>query len=312
MSAKQLAELFCSAYRDAGTPSLPKGKQWLWTRPPLYTGLKLLGEPLQPYLEVKVGCSIDEMVDVYEQFVAGYLVAKEFNLDPTGWLGRMLNLSSTDSQMLFAQPAGKEPGHRPHLFANLIQFAALVSYNFSSTKSTTADSFVVTTDYLGYRFGVRDGTFVSNLNYAESQKQLDLRVYNGSLWDLPRSAAARRRREVTVHDRLAGWAKQQPEKEALLLALRILWWRSRASSAAKFTKMLENETQAPINFAVAVARKALDAHNPLADLRDIFVPMHMPIGEFIRRFASPYQKLKLPLSEEMRHKFEHSLNQLTQ
>lgn len=309
MSSKSLAELVCSVYRDAGTPPLPTGKKVkprLWTRPPLYTHLTLLDEPLQPFLEVMVGRTLDEMVDVYEQFVAGYLVAKEFDMDSTGWLGRMLGMSARDSRMLFAPAEGR----RAHLFANLIQFAALVSYNVSSTRSTTADSFVVTTAYLGYRFGVRDGTFISNVNYAEPQKQLDLRVYNGSLWDLPRTAAVKRKREITIHDQLSYWALQQPQAEELLLALRILWWRSRTSSTARFEQMFKPEIVTPTAEAITAARVALDSDNPLDALREVFV--HMPIAEFIRRFASPYRKLKLPLSEEMRQKFEFSLSELAQ
>lgn len=321
MPAKQskLAELVCSAYREDGLQPLPTGrkvKPRLWTRPPLYTNLKLRGELLQPYVEVQCDLGLDELLDVYETFIAGFVMKDDdfTDIESDDWLGSSLHLAPSIARMLFAPPFGGVRGHGLHLLANIIQFAALVSYNFPHTTLVTEDAFVVRVSDTEYGFGVMNRTFVSNMYYElrDTQKLPATRMFRGSLWELPRSAA-RRRHTVTIHDRLAYWAESQPEAEALQLALAILWWRNCSSSGNIFHRMFKPEkSKPPIEDAVHRGRKALDSENPLTALRDVFVPSHMLVSEFIARFASPYRKLKLPLSEEMRAKFERSLDQLSQ
>jgi len=318
MPVKQakLAELVCSAYREDGLQPLPTGrkvKPRLWTRPPLYTNLTLLGEPLQPYLEVACDLALEELVDVYEQFVAGYVASDDLRgILSDDWLGEHLNLASPVARMLFAPPLGAVVGCRSHKLANILQFAALVSYNFPHTKIITSDAFVVRVEDTGYSFGAMNGAFISNMRYEDTQKLPPVRMFRGSLWELARSAA-RRRHSMMIHDRLGYWAETQPEANALQLALAILWWRNSNSSATTFQRMfLPKKPKPPVDEAVRRAREVLDSGNPLAELKDVFVPMHMPINEFIKLFASPYQKMKLPLSEEMRRKFEESLDQLSQ
>jgi hypothetical protein len=310
----KLAELICSAYREDGLQPLPAGrkvKPRLWTRPPLYTNLTLLGEPLQPYLEVSCDLALEELVDVYEEFVAGFVDSDDLcDNDPTQWLAENLNLSPAVGKMLFAKPLGSVAGQQVHRLANIIQFAALASYNFPHTKIVTSDAFVVRVG--GMEFGAVNGAFISNMHYEDYQKLPAVRMFRESLWELPRSAA-RRRHSVTIHDRLGYWAETQPETNALQLALAILWWRNSNGSTTTFQRMFQpKKLKPPVDEAVRRAREILGSSNPLTELRDIFVPMHMPINEFIKLFASPYQKMKLPLSEELRRKFEEALDQLSQ
>lgn len=315
---KHLVELVCSVYREDGFEPLPTGKDVkprLWPRPPLYTELTLLGEPLQQFVEVKTELDIDSLVDTYEQFVAGYLVTNEFRgIDSAKWLRHELRLRGEDARMLFAPALGMRADQRPHYLTNLTQFAALVSYNFDCSVLHTYDAFIVTEKASGFQFGVREGAFVSNLN-CKDQFGLRLPASNGRLLlhSLQRSEA-RRRRMLTVHDRLAYWAEFQPQMKALHLALGVLWWRN-SNTAAMLERIFKKEKieVRPSTAAdVARARDALDSSSPLVELRQIFVPKHMPINEFIEKFSNPYRTVKLPLSKIMRRKLELALDELTQ
>lgn len=201
-----------------------------WPRPPFVTDLDLGGEPLMPYLIVPT-LKVDELVNVYEQFIAGYLYSRRLhNFHPDRWLRANLKLQHYEAKRFFSRPRPSFNEKLLNLHLNLVQFAGLVLQNVENcTVIEGHNTFLVTANSRNSRvsqFGVLDGQFVSNL---KCQRRIPVRFLcspDGKLSHLAQSFGAEASEKPGLYDQLALWLRSQvgPRSEALKIGLLALRW----------------------------------------------------------------------------------------
>jgi hypothetical protein len=313
-SRKALIERLYAGFAQAGfdyrEAERTRTHSCMWTRPPLFTTLELNGEPMQMYLNIPVIFRADEMTDIYDRFIAGFLFSNKFRRAHSDqWLRRKLKIQHYTGRSLFVRP-------KPHrvrfgLHMNLVQFAALVAYNHRAEIEEGPDTFVVTTPKTGYSFGVRGGRLVTNLRRHREVICKGLSYPSGlqhmRRGDLERDA------EPTLFDTLKTWSAQNVQRLgqqalALHLGVEILRWRSTPGGVPGQLRLLtsyQHSTDA-LAKACADARQYESFASPLKALWDLFSPF---IGrrDFENQFGSHAQ---LPLPDGLKSRWDLAINTL--
>ncbi len=302
-----------------------------WYRPPLVTDLKLSGAPLGEYLFVKVDRTVDELVDIYERFVAGFIYSRteakteamrrgerrgtrRRGMPSDRWLADALSIEYYMARTHFVRPV--RGAERLGLHQNLVEFAALVAYNHPVHLEHGEDTFVAVSVRDGLSFGVRGGRLVSNL--PRERRKIPVRGLanpGGRLVDLPRGMPEQTL-EPLLYDTLRLWLEENQEKvgetaAALLLALTIMRWRSPyAIPGALRTLVSFERSRKALVQACAEARGFEHFDDPQKTLRELFVPHFITVQEFAEMFGNPYQRVALPLSDRTRQKWAQAINSL--
>jgi hypothetical protein len=318
--AQVLFEHFSRAGFDYTAARAIEPRRHSWPRPPLFTRLELGGEPLQRYLAVAAPHSADDLVDVYERFIAGYLYSRaegrlERKVLPSGkYLRRELSIPFYPGRMLFADPGANRLRLDTHL--NLVQFAALAAYNHGCHLEHGPDTFVAITVPDARVFGVRAGRLVSNLR--KPRREIPVRFLSnpeGNLVDLPRPALERSA-AASAYDVLRQWLERNSERlgergEALLLAVSILRWHRPSFPPTALGHLFGYERSGDALRAACESARGYDRFDePLKQLKEIFTPLFASVSDFHELFGNPSQKLSKPLSANTRLKWDQAINSL--
>lgn len=313
---ERLYEHFYDAGFDYRAAKAVKAEPCRWLRPPLYTRLKLAGEPMQPYLAVPVAGTPDALCDVYERFIGGFLYSKQLHdTDSDTWLAGALGLGRYEARCLFARPQFNH--ERLGLHQHLVQFAALVGYNHPASVEKGNETFVVVSERDGLQFGVRDGRLVSNLR--RERRQIPVRFLasgTGSLADLTRGGYESNARS-TLLDTLWRWtaanrARLGDTADALQLGLTILWWRMPAGAAPGGLRLLlcAEQSRPALQSACGKARQYESFEDPITTLKGLFVPGFVKPKEFAEMFGDPHQRVTTPVPASIRQKWDQAINSL--
>lgn len=282
-----------------------------WHRPPLFSDAMLGDEPIQDYLGVRCGLAVDQMLDVYERFIAGYLLTRNYaDTDSVEWLRRELKLNWQMAKSLFT-PASNAKGW----CLNLAQFAALVAYNHRTGIEHGSQTLVVTAPRSGARFGVQRGQPISNF---------DTHLYVG---ELPKTPGRDRlaygemgepdMSPGTLLDVIKTWLLLNAERvgpavgEAIYIGLHVLYWRSWSPAAPVELQMLVSYERS----AEALAEACKDAlrfdefRDPYNRLKEIFTPHFLTQKDFSELF-NPHQRVTTPVPPGIRQKWERAIKSL--
>jgi hypothetical protein len=283
-----------------------------WLRPPFYTPLQMQGIPLQPHVAVGVRRPVDFFADLYERFIAGFILQQAYATEPVKWLRAELGLTHKTSTYIFT-PIKTSPLLRPtHLHLALVQFAALVSYNVECEIEETADTFCVTALSDGFVFGVREGALASNRRFRSLRARplSRLRSSTGRLSDIARG------RPVSgdfpgIFEACRAWAAANPnlasDAKAIDLALRAVWWRTGGQGVGDLEKAAQlSRSKAALRIAVQQARQYMSYERPYDVLMDIFVPQHLSEGRFKGYFGYPVKNVK----PHVQRRWEEAINEL--
>jgi hypothetical protein len=266
-----------------------------WHRPPLFTALSLSGHPLQPHLAVPVKRDEDELLDTYERFVTGAIYLRSlYDKDIPLWFGRELGLHQNVTRLIFT-PTEEGSKRRSYHF-NLVQFAALVSYNVPCHISSTDSEFVVTSRLTGYKFGVKDGYAIVNMRRPYERRARDVFAYGYELVDIVHMDEGVLPMVPSMFDVVKAFLLQPhimrevgDEWHALNLALNLLWWRRAGVYPKRLLDLtFKDSGVAALRSAVAEARAFEDYDDPLRALHAIFVPHLLSPGRFRRMFGDCY------------------------
>lgn len=313
---ERLYEHFYAAGFDYRAAKATKAQPCRWMRPPLYTRLKLAGEPMQPYLSVPVVGTPDALCDVYERFIGGFLYSKQLNDTDAGtWLHDALGLGRYEARCLFARPQFNY--ERLGLHQNLVQFAALVGYNHPASVEKGNETFVVTSEREGLQFGVRNGRLVSNLR--RERRQIPVRFLasgTGNLADLSRGEYESTARAGLL-DTLWRWTAANRARlgdlaDALQLGLTIVWWRSPPGWAPGGLRLLlcAEQSRTALSAACVTARQYDNFEDPVTTLKGLFVPGFVKPKEFAELFGDPHQRVTTPVPASIRQKWDQAINSL--
>lgn len=299
------------SYRSARGPE-PKPQRW--DRPPLFTDLLLAGQPLQEFLGVGTRLAVDELADVYERFIAGYLYSRRFHSQHSDeWLRRSCKLGYYEGHSLFTRPAALRLG----LHRNLMEFAALVAYNAPADIEHGKGTFTVFAVREGLKFGVSGGRLVTNLRRARRKITVChplSRVPRPC--DLPRGSRAPLG-QATFFDTLREWLERHEARlgtfgAALQLGLQILWWRVMPGTVPGRLRLLaayEYSADA-LSAACEEARRYDSFDNPVQALKNLLHPTFMTMREFVEMFGDPHRKLTRPVPASIRQKWDQAINSL--
>lgn len=284
-----------------------------WARPPLFTDMELRGSPLQPHLAVPVSRELEEIVDTYERFIAGYIRSSLFRSKGSdGWLAKELKMRRDSASMLFVPPGFNR--QRLDLHLNLVQMAVLVQYNFETVLEQGPGTYKVTTVPDGYVFGVEDRALCSNLR----RKVKTIKVAGLNTDRLLRLA---RGEPVTparpsLFDTIAKWAQARQvyfgdDYEPLRLALQTLWWRSAGVSppTLEALKQLTSSKEA-LRMAVKEAARWRDHEEPLTALRLMLVPEFLNRRRFSELFGNPEQWSGRQITPELANRWDNALMEI--
>lgn len=287
-----------------------------WSRPRLITPLSLSGHPLQPHLATKVRLDPDEVVDVYEDFITRALSSRQFRTtEVASWMrarGR-LNWRRGTARMVFTPLEFNEVNRQLHL--NMVQFAAVVSWNYPCYVESTETKFVVTTQRENYAFGIDNGYPVSNMPRPNRRRAGGLKSPTGSLLDIAQGSPVLRPVSTTF-DTARAFLESNRQKlgqdfEAALTALNILWWRSEGEYPLRLLNMVYRETSVTaLRAAVAEARNYEAYDRPLRAISQILVPQFMSVGSFGKLFGSPYKPTKGPPTEWAKRRWDRALDDI--
>jgi hypothetical protein len=276
-----------------------------WPRPPLFSDARLAGIELQPHIAVPMDRGTDDLVNVYEEFIGAAFRKENLRVNASRWFARRLSWNYRVMDMLFT------PGRdRYNLHLNLVQFAALVAYNYPSDIVETDNTFLVTDRDFGFRFGVEAGRLVTNRRRVD--KPCGFLRAKGGLSKIARGAS-----EVpdspTMYDVTLAWLHRRNreigvELESLTLALQVLWWRMGGRFPSKLWNLqLRESSVAALRRAVQEARDYMDFSYPYRTLYEIFVPQLMRENDFCRKFG--YTAVHPP-TERARKRWDAALDAL--
>jgi hypothetical protein len=320
---------------DFGAARATDTRPCLWVRPPLLTELELGGKRLQPHLSVQLRRSPEDLVDIYERFVGGFIYTraetKPFesplvatphirgagrprSISSDRWFQRELVVKYHIARSLFVKPA---PGAlRLGLHMHLVQFAALVAYNHRCHLEHGESTFVAITVQEALQFGVRDGRLVSNLTSVRREIPVrGLANPQGRLVDLPRGEPELND-EPNLYDTARCWLEANRRRlgktgQALELAVNILRWHSPRAVPGMLRLLVSFErSRKALTETCAEARGYERFDDPMTTLRTMFVPHFVTSSEFARLFGNPYYQVALPLSERVRQRWDQALNEL--
>lgn len=269
------------------------GRRITMPLPPLFTDETLSGVPLQKFLDVKVGCSIEDFVAAYEGFIASHIALPGSLGDVHRGLAQDLGLPNRDAKMLFAPVGAGRPSQRPRDRIMLVHnFAALAVYNFDAVLTSTPNSLIAEIPGALHplKFGSHCGAVITNYGSGTVPCCVML-LHPRELLELARSRGTKVR-QPTLAALLWAWlgdegtAAKHPEKEALRLALQILYWRSSSLSFATLRGAV-CETASPGAWATALslAERFYETETAYKDLFNIFVPNLLTRYEFVRVFG---------------------------
>lgn len=317
-SKKALVSNLADLFREVGfnwrAYERIKPRPAVWVRPPLFTDLCLGAQDMQGYLGVQVRLGIDEMLDVYERFISGYLYTKNYwDVEADQWLRRQLNMLPAVARSLFTP--SKVGSLRTAHQANLVQLAAVVAYNYQVDYEHGPDSFVVRALRNAAEFGVRDGRVVSNaaLKWGHRMPSVKLGKGHNKL-----VLAVRGEGEVfpaTLFEVMRAWLEENTERlgergRAMGLGLQILRWRM-PTAPAKFWRLVSREFgKEALASACRDARHFDEHHDPIIFLREIFTPHFITPSDFADLFGNPHQRVTTPVPQALRQKWGRAINSL--
>lgn len=299
MSGKPLLRLLDMVVEALGEARVPKAAVTgyfaqaaataQWPLPPLFTDLSFRGEPMQGFVEVKLGCAIEDYASVYETYINAFITGKlSHTLRPAAWLTKYLGVSALDARALLARPGAGGPrwGMRDNLLA-LVQLAALAAWNFPCKVFRSPHTFVVSCG--NYNFGIDNGAPVSNMGEI-SGPDLLLPAHATDLSELRREGMSLSRSK-TIIGAIWQWsgtpdAQRVPELESLRLALTLLYWRLTPGRHNELRSGLSGALSSDAwGSALQLASSAVQQDNPYARLREIFVPNLMSLRAFRKEFG---------------------------
>lgn len=316
---RELQEFLIPHLRRVGYGPRPhklgRGKRFAWQRPPFHTGLVLAQRPLQEHLAVPCNRSVDDLVDIYERFIGGYVRGRKFGAQkPDFFIARSLGVHLLSARQLFVPPA--EGRLRLDLHLMLVQFAQLVAYNHECEVEEGEDTFAVTVAE-GLQFGVRCGKLISNLR-RQPRREIPvrfLRAEGGSLANIARGTPVMLD-HGTAYDTVRYWltreeAKLGMEAEPLQFALNLLWWRTAGVPLLSLQSLACAEgSDEALHEALQLARQFESFDDPLQALHDIFVPQFLSQPRFSKLFGSVYQTRAKGYSPRMKQKWLTALEEL--
>lgn len=294
-------------------------KPGLWKRPPFFTSLRLGDEALQPHAAIRLELDLDDVVDVYERFLGGYVFGKSLRgRAPVKWLGEALDLSTYAARHIFTPIVA---GHaRLSLQLNAVQLAALVTYNHDTDIDESPDTFAVRVG--GFDFGVEGGLVLTNLRSrlvpAATLRGLPARVQNLSYWA---RGQGRMPASPSTFDMCRRWMLQNQDAlnaisgpdtyTAMDAALEILWWRNSGHWPGRLKELTYAETSDRYLHAACEEARGFETFDrPLRGLAEIFTPQFMTSREFTERFGNVHQPLAFPLSNRVKNKWRAAIEDL--
>jgi hypothetical protein len=295
----------------------PTTSPYTWQRPPLTTEEVLLGIPLQQFLKIPVRLDIDELADIYEQFVAGAVRQRTLHRRRGAhhWLCRQLDMKAAAFRTLFVPLEFN--AERLGLHLTLMQFAALVAYNVPCHIEQGPDTFAAVSEVEGYQFGVRNGQLVTNMpGLRPTIPVRGLYVADGNLQDIARGAAEMSE-TINLYDVTRHWLDLRAgdlglDYEPFQLALSVSWWRTGGIFPELLWELtLRERSRQSLERALDEARAYDNYEAPLEVLRDIFVPQFITAQMFKRRFGNPESPVRMPLSAFTRRRWDEAIDELT-
>jgi hypothetical protein len=317
-STERLKSVIAQQFREAGfnwrAYERIKPRPGVWIRPPLFSTLLMGAQQMQGYLAIPTHLGADELLDIYERFISGFMYSKNYwDADADQWLRRELRMQYPIARSLFT-PSNVGRLRAAH-HAHLVQFAALVSYNYSVDFEHGPDTFVARLTRNAAQFGVREGKLVSNAAGKWGREVTPARLAGGhdALVHAVRGEA-----EVfagTLFEVMRAWLDENAPRlgelgQALGLGLRILRWRS-PGVPVEFWKLVSREfsTEA-LAAACGDARHFNYQRDPFNFLKELFTPHFISLGDFADLFGHPHQRVTTPVSPTLRQKWERAINSL--
>lgn len=263
-----------------------------WQRLPLYTDLTLDGEPLQRFLTFKVDVDLDTFAGLYEEFLAGFILTKEYHgQSPYLWVRKKFGVPDERARQLFPTATrGKIYVSPQEMLLVLVVIAALADYTFGGVIEHDFISFTVAVGK--YRFGVEGGRPVTNYPshpaiVARPFCKLGLQHYGRT------RATSVEPSKATLLNQLKAWAGLGDGFDLLLedaggflLALNLLR-HANHGDAPQVVKMAIKES-----YDITLRRQALrfaagfqNSEDPLGDLRRALVPVILTYAEFKDTFG---------------------------
>jgi hypothetical protein len=270
--------------------------------PKFFTDVRLNGYSLQDYVEVKIDCGIEDFVVAYEQYVTAHILRPGRLIAPDKVIGPQLGISANDAKMLFGRiGTGAHAQRAIDRVALVHSFAALALYNFEAEKVVSHSGFYAMVQHgdVLYKFGSSGGAVYSN--YGAGLIVTGARTFHPVSLDLSRRSKGSPLRKPCLVALLWAWlgkpdkAVNHPEKEALRLALVILFWKSSAKHYARLRTAVR-EAAGPDTWAKALAlgKGYLEFEDPYPQLMAIFVPNLLTKQEFVKIFGAAPRRAGKP------------------
>lgn len=282
-------------------------------RPALWTDLRLSGEALQPHISTSVELTLDEMCEVYERYVAGFILTRQLSVGGTEdqWLRQQLQFTARQTRQIFLSP-GIQP-LRQTVHWHLVQMAGLIAQNFECRVEESPDTFAVYTEKEGFKFGVMGGRMLSNI-----AKPIPVRFMASSSARL-QDACPEEHFGVaapTLYDTMQKWLEVRAEvlRDAhapLATALTAMRWRSPYVVPAPLqTLAMRDYSKDRLREACEEARGFRDLSAPLEGLRTLFVPYFMTTSAFNEHFGTPYARAHDTVTSDVAAAWEAAINSL--
>lgn len=274
-------------------PFMRVGGISVWSRPPLFSGLSLGDVSLDNIYPLKSNMGSYELADAYEEFIHGYILGDDLaHRRPYAWIRRNLGLQKATAKYL--TPIKLIIGG---VRARDVDWLAIVLWAIhkavADSKLTLGDQTMVVS-FEDKEIGVKDGVLLSD--YSKPK----LLAYVPDFKAILTQPCLGERGSC----RLAGLNKyylvagQQPEGEAMQLALRIAYWRLGEPARLEDKLYGRSNRASGEAFMESITAGLLSAENQVLYLFEKLVPKYTNRENFMEYFGSPYYTRKKPLSAE--------------
>lgn len=270
-----------------------EGKRIVMPLLPYFTEVRLGTLQLQDFIDVKVGCGFEDFVVAYEGYLGCYIALRPALSGVDKEVRSALSLAPRDAKLLFGNIGSGRPSDAPRRRLLLTHsFAALALHNFGGTLKSTSTGFVVEVQRPDrtFSFGSLDGQALTN--YGSGTIACGHKLFHpAGLAELRRSRGLAIRKPTLVA-LLWAWLEQAEalpagvEKEALQLALQILYWRGNTRKHEALRASVREAT-GPQAWAPALemAQRQVESEDAYHQLFMTFVPNLISKQEFVRLFG---------------------------
>lgn len=264
-----------------------------WPGVPVLTQARLLGEPLQAHLVPRLSLGLEEFVDIYEEYVSGFVFSRALGGNPQRWLQKKLKLGPQQARALFFRPPGR--GHykssQLHRLFLLVAVSALAAVSYDGVWAAESDSLLVQVG--DFQFGVRP----RGAPYTHYPNQgVEAPAVKGFSCPLGLHNYGRQPcgkwvdSSETLYAGLLAWsrvfgARLGEDLEGFRIAITFLNWECRREPARLRNAMLEGASEHMISKAVYLASGFDRAPDPYATLQRHLVPVVLTPRMFKERFG---------------------------